>query len=81
MLDRGHQIDRVLAMLGNHEMLLALADTVFAGAGAVHGEGALGEPPQEGPGPCDLLGIIHHHENGGVEITVPNVPDDRRDEF
>ena len=68
-------------MLGDHEVLLSLADTVFAGTGAIHGKGALGNSLQEGPGPRDLVRIIHHHEDRGVEIAVTHMPDDRRDEI
>ena len=58
---------------------LALADAMLAGAGAVHGDGAEGEPADEGLGAAHLVGIFDVDQHGHMEIAVADMADDRRD--
>ena len=59
---------------------LALPDAVLAGAGAFHGERALGQPLDEALGRGDLGRIVHVDQRADVEIAVADMADDRRDQ-
>ena len=67
-------------MLFFHIGQLLLANSVFAGAGAAHGDGAMGEAGSEGFRGVDLGRIAHVDERAHVEIAVADMADDRRDE-
>ena len=53
---------------------LALADTVLAGAGAIHGDGALSKTLKEG---FDLRAVSWFERRGGMEVAVTDMTHDR----
>ena len=59
---------------------LALADAVLAGAGALHGDGALGQALQEALHRRHLLGVGAVEHRRGVEVAVAGVAGDGRDQ-
>src|SRR5262245_64199274 len=78
-LDLAHDVDGA-AKFAFEEFLLALADAVLAGAGAVHGECAGIEALDEGLGDGDLGGVPVIDDNPAVEIAVSRMADDRADQ-
>src|SRR5262245_38939241 len=80
-LDRAHDIERRRAIFGRQIFHLALADAVFAGAGAVHGKSALGEAIEKGADARDLIRVIHVDQQADVKIAVAHMADDRRHEL
>ena len=79
-LDAPHEVKRDRAVLLFHVGALLLADAVLAGAGAAHGDGAMGETGGEAFRRVDLGRVRHVDERAHVEIAVADVADDRRDE-
>ena len=66
------------AVLGQKIFHLALADAVLAGAGAVHGDGALGEPGEKFLRAPDLVGVVAVDQQQHMEIAVADMADHRR---
>src|SRR5579883_3614816 len=63
-----------LAMLGDEEVHLAIADAMLAGAGAVHGDGALHHAVVEPARLGDLLGLPRIENESEVEVAVADMP-------
>src|SRR5580704_12985509 len=59
---------------------LALADAMLARAGASHGERPLDQALDESLDALHLLAVIEVEERRRVEIAVPDMADDRRQE-
>src|SRR3984957_10831556 len=78
--DAPHEVDRDRPMLLFHVFPLLLPNPVFAGAGAAHGDGAMGKAGGEGVRGLDLGLVLEIDERGYVEIAVADMADDRRDE-
>jgi hypothetical protein len=79
LLDRPHQIQRRSRLL-LQEAHLALADTVFAGAGAANGKRPAVEPFDEFLDPGDVGGILVVNQQQQVKIAVARMADDGREE-
>jgi len=79
-LDAAHQVESRRPVLVLHIGDLFLADAVFAGAGATHGDGAVGEAGGEGFGRVDLMAVAHVDERAHMEIAVADMADDRGDQ-
>src|SRR5262245_22075430 len=75
-LDGAHDGEAV-AKLGLQVLGLALADAVLAGAGALHPDGALGQPVQERLDRGHLLRVGAIEHGLGVEVAVPGMAGDR----
>src|SRR5690349_9099961 len=71
-LDGAHQIDRVAQFL-DQIVLLAEADAMFAGAGAVHAQGALDQSAVEALDLRFLLSRIGIDDEDDVEIAVADM--------
>src|ERR1700722_15243352 len=78
--DAAHEVNRDRSMLLFHIFALLLADPVFPGAGAAHGDGAMGEAGGERVRGLDLRLVLHVDQRGHVKIAVADMADDRRDE-
>jgi hypothetical protein len=76
-LDCAHQVDGHIAVLQRHVGLLADADAMFAGAGAVHADGALGQARGEFLGAGQVLGLVRIGQQHDVEIAVADMADQR----
>ena len=63
------------------EIHLALPDAVLAGAGSVHGDGALGKPRNHLLGGPHLVRVIGIDEHTHMKIAVADMADDRRNEL
>jgi hypothetical protein len=68
------------AVLVLHIGDLLLADAVLAGAGAAHGDGAVGEAGGESFGGVDLVGVAHVDKRAHMKIAVGDMAEDRGDE-
>jgi len=67
-------------MLRLKELFLALANSMFAGAGPLHSERTFGKPLDEGVRTGNLFGVIHHHGDAGMKVAIAGVAYDRRNQ-
>ena len=62
LLHRAHGVDRLEPKLGLEVFLLALPDTVLAGAGTVHGQRPFDQALRQALCARDLVGVVHVHQ-------------------
>ena len=67
-------------MLGGKLVDLAMTDTVFAGAGAIHLKRAGHEPVIQHDGTGDLFGIVRVEHHVDMKISISDMTDDRCDQ-
>src|SRR6185437_7590232 len=80
-LERAHGVERLGAEFGFEVFLLALADAVLAGAGAVHRLRALHQAMHELLPARHLLAIVDVAGHRAMKVAVTDMADDRRDQL
>src|SRR3569832_2076972 len=79
MLDGAHGIDRLLAVFLNQEIHFVQSDAMFAGAGAVHRNGARHHALVDRFGIGRFGRIVRVNQEQHVKIAVADMADDRID--
>ena len=75
--DRAHQCNRIRPVFGFHEIKLAIANAMFASTGPAQFKGAFDHAVMKALCLGHLIRIIGIKQDQGMEITIPDMPDNR----